>query len=872
MVLFFVASAVVFTSLPAYSSPPEVFSYPESGYDPSIPEPGDFLGHKLGTRFTSHRDVVGYLERLAEISPRCRLYRYGRTYEGRELVYLVISSPENVKNVEELRAANLRLADPSFKPTRGFYDKAPIFVWLSFCIHGNEASSTETALALSYHLAADTSGGTSRLLDETVVIIDPLLNPDGRERYVAFYTSRMGAEPDGNRFAWEHDEPWPSGRFNHYLFDLNRDWSWLTQIESKSRVKAYLAWKPQVHVDFHEMYASSSYFFFPPAEPLNPNYPLHSVKKWTEVFGEANARAFDERGWAYFTEEEFDMFYPGYGDSWPTFHGATGMTYEQAGHSRAGLLLERRDGVALTLADRMEHHFLSALTTIETAAANRAERLESFHEFFVDGVRGAGKESVKAYVLPAGKDPAETDDLVGLLLAHGIEVLKAEEGFRGERLYDMDGRRVGSKEFSPGTYVVPMAQPLRRFAKSLIEPETELPDTFFYDITAWSLPLAYGVEAFAARKMPRCRLAEVTSPPRPRGGLIGSDPLFGFLVPWTGNGAPRMLSALLERGFYVRFAAKSFRSGGRDFGAGTLIVPAGRNPDSTAAVVQRLAGRFGVQVYAASSGRTSKGIDLGSNKTHYIKPVTVGVLGGPGTNPTSLGAVWFLLDRVYRVKHSVIDLEDIARTDLSKFDVLILPDDRNEDGEGKAYDSKMDSSAVASVKDWVRRGGVFIGLGGGAAFACKDHAGLSSVCLKKKDGKKGEEKEKKAEAAYPTLEEKRKKRELDKIPGTVLRVKIDQGHPLAFGYDGEIRIIKTTRTIFEASDDVNVVGYFPDGAKVAGFISRENEKLLAGTPYLVEERVGKGHVVLYLDDPDFRLFWHGLDRLFLNGIYFMPAY
>jgi len=472
----------------------------------------------------------------------------------------------------------------------------------------------------------------------------------------SFFSSRLGSRADAFPGSWEHREPWPSGRYNHYLFDLNRDWSWLTQVESRRRVEAYMFWLPQVHVDFHEMYSSSSYFFFPPAKPLNPNFPLKTVEEWNDVFGKANAEAFDKRGWPYFDGEEFDLFYPGYGDSWPTFHGATGMTYEQAGHSRAGLIVKRKDRTELTLAERINHHFIASLTTIETASANRRARLRSFRESFEEGLKGANKEPVKEYLIPTGEDPARAAVLAQLLIEHGIQVFQSESELKTANLSDYEHRKTGIKELPPGTFVIPLKQPLRRLAKALLEPETDLPDTFFYDITAWSLPLAYGVTAYSSPNLSRGSKRKLLRAPVIEGGILGGNPRFGYIIPWKCNGAPKLLAELLGKKFYVRAAGKGFTLDGRRFEPGTLILPRAKNGDSLDIVMERTASKYSLDIYAAPSSRTQDGIDLGSNRMRFIKPVKVALVGGEGTSQTSFGAAWFLLDREYGLDYSVVEL------------------------------------------------------------------------------------------------------------------------------------------------------------------------------------------------------------------------
>src|SRR4051812_3655450 len=435
--------------------------------DEHVPSPAAFLGYPLGARFTSWDRIVAYLEALDAASPRVKVWEYGHTYEGRPLKLLAVSSPENLERLEEIRKDVLRLADPagaSAADRERILRRTPLVVWLAYGVHGNESSSAEAALGAAYVLAA-AQGETAEMLKDVVVLVDPLQNPDGRERYVNGYRQHKGDDANPRRASAEHFEPWPGGRQNHYVIDLNRDWAWASQQETRQRIAAYRSWEPQVYVDFHEMGTDSSYFFPPAAEPINPLIDRR-ILGWLDKFGRANAAAFDHQGWIYFKEENYDLFYPGYGDSYPSLRGAVGMTYEMAGGGRAGALMALQDGTVLTLADRVARHLTTSLATVRTAAKNGRKLLEDF----TAGRARAGGETPRTFLWPA--DQQEARALADLLTLHGVRVSQLRQP--AEVPVKALTRGAGEpqpRKFAAGTYAVSTAQPLGNLVAALMELE-----------------------------------------------------------------------------------------------------------------------------------------------------------------------------------------------------------------------------------------------------------------------------------------------------------------------------------------------------------------------------------------------------------------
>ena len=852
----------------------------QPAYAPGVPSPRAILGYELGDRYTSHAGIEGYIHALeASAGGRVKVIPYGATYEGRLLYLVAVSSPENIRNLDGIRMNIAKLADPRTTGQReadAIIAGTPAIVWLSYGVHGNEASSPEAALNVLYQLAGRTDAEVNNLLGKLVIVIDPLLNPDGHERYVNFQTSRRGVRPIEDRNAVEHSEDAPSGRTNHYFFDLNRDWSWLTQQESRARIAAYRSWKPQVHVDFHEMGYNSSYFFFPAFRPINKNFPA-SIVEWGNIYGRGNAAAFDKEGWNYYSGESFDLFYPGYGDSWPSLNGAIGMTYEQAG--QVGVRVKRADETILTLRDRLLHHATASMATLRTTAENREARLRDFRAFFRDAIEEGTSGPVRAFVIPPGTDPARTAKMLALLQAQGVEVLEARTGFRADGLSTYFAKGTQERSFPAGTALIRLDQPAKRLIMTLLDQDPVLSDTAFYDISTWALPVAYGVEAYWSAKVPGVATTPMAGPALPQGGITGGKATTAYLLPWTSNNAMKALAALLQRDVRAQVSMQEFTLGGERFKRGTIVIPVNANRSDLYDTVAAVAERFHCTVTAAQSGYTEGGIDLGSDRVVPLKRPRIVVATNSPVGTESFGAIWSMLDQEYGIEFVPMKLSTLQFTDLSPYTAIIFPDD-NADGWG--YRSALDSSAVARIKTWIAAGGTFIGIEGGAVFASADRGKICGAKLKTKekdDEKKKDDKTKDGKQILSdedlekrmTVEERERKSRLEEIPGTMLRVRLDASHPLGFGYAGSIAVLKTSSTVFELSDRGYNVGIYDASPRLSGYLSSENEKNIEDTAFLIHEQLGRGNVVLFADDPNFRLFWDSLNKVFLNSVLLMPS-
>lgn len=815
----------------------------------SVPSPEQFLGYSIGERFTPYISIQSYSRLLATLSPLAEYQEYGRTPEERPLFHLVLTSPGNRFRLDSILSAHAELAEPATSAERAREIAAanPAVVYLTYGIHGNEASSSEAALWIAWDLLHDPTH--RMLLDSLVVVMDPVANPDGRDRYVYWYQSVAASPPDPTPEAREHREPWPGGRFNHYLIDLNRDWAWATQPETRARLAAWWRWNPVVHVDFHEMGHESSYFFFPPAAPINPIYPP-TLLRWAERFGAANARAFDDRGWPYFTGDAYDLFYPGYGDSWPSLLGAIGMTYEQAGGGVAGLAIRRPDGDTLTLRDRVDHHRVAGLTTLQTAATEKTALLLEF----AASQREIGRDEQDVLLVP-GTDTLRLTELVEHLRSQGVVVERAEREFRAAAT--PHPRFACRTEFPAGTYRVPARQARGRLAITLLAPIIPLNSETSYDISAWSLPYAYGVEAHRLRsggsgsqwvRASDPVVASDAAEPAPRPG-------YGYLLDGSLTNAPGVI-ALLRTGVRLRVLSQPTTIDGIPWPEGSWFIPVLGN-----AAVREQVRRAGLggAVRPVESGRAEAGTDLGSTHVWAVEMPRVAVLSGPGVNPSSFGSHWYFLEQIVGLPFLDLLLQDLPELDLSATDVIVLPD---------LLAPVLPPLAADALRNWVAAGGRLVAVAGGAGAV----ASLFDVQMRHPPTAVGS-----AEGA-PLLSrgERLRKERQEEVSGAILELRVDSTHPLTWGSSNGsatpgIFTLHSGRRVFEPAPSLETAAYFPERLETtSGVIPADHLERLEHGAWLVTQSFGKGSVTLFADDPLFRLFWRQTHRTYLNALLIGP--
>jgi len=836
--------------------------WPATAYDPAIPTHEKVLGYKPGDRISWHSALIKYLEALAAAQPgRMKIWDYATTWEGRKLVYAAIASPDNMRRLAEIQAGYQKLSDPrktAQTEARKLIETLPSVVWLGYGVHGNEISSPDAALVTAYQLlAARKDPVVEKILANVVVLIDPLQNPDGRDRFVHHFEQSEGIEPDANPSALEHTEPWPSGRTNHYHFDMNRDWFALTQPETRGRIKALLQWFPLVFIDLHEMGADSTYYFTPEAVPFNPHL-TREQKSSLDWFGKNNARWFDKYGFSYFTREVYDAFYPGYGASWPSFHGSIAATYEQA--STRGLLMRRRDETTFRFRDTVRQHFVASIATLETSADYRKQLLQNFWDYRRTAVEEGNKESIREYRIFRRPDASAADKLAQILAEQGVEVHRASD-----------------------RYVVRMSQPAKRLARTLLDPQVNMDDFFvkeqerlrkkklpdeIYDVTGWSLPYLFNVETAASADVTPGEMTLV-QPGSPKGSVTGGRAEVAYLAPWGTQAAGRFLTAVLREGLRVHSSDKSFQQGTRTFPRGTLIVKVKENAESVHDTVNRIAAGSGAEVVATNTGWVEEGVNFGSRYVVQIRKPTIAIAWDQPVNPGSAGHTRFVLERQFQFPATPVRTQLLATTDLAKFHVLILPD------------GSYNTSILARLKDWVQDGGTLIGIGGAMTMLADPKTGVLSIQQETLPKPAGEPKKVGDDGRVPgtflasqaDYEKAIEPESLtpDRVAGVVVKAKTDPDHWVTAGAPEHLYALMNGRTVFapiKIDKGANAAVFLgPDQLLASGYLWEENRKLLAYKPLVVVQRLGRGHVIGFTADPNYRAFMDGMNVLFLNAVF-----
>ncbi len=800
-----------------------------------LKSPSEFLGYELGSTFTRHHQVVDYFRHVAQTLNNVKLEEYGKTNEGRLLQVAYVSSQKNINNLDNIRENNLKQI--GIQSGGGTNDVA--IVWLSYNVHGNESSSTEASMKTVYELVTKKQAW----LENTIVIIDPCVNPDGRDRYVNWFKQVRSMPYNKAQSAKEHNEPWPGGRPNHYLFDLNRDWAWATQVESQQRLKVYNKWMPHIHVDFHEQGINEPYYFAPAAEPFH-----EIISDWQRDFqtqiGRNNAKYFDKEGWLYFTGERFDLLYPSYGDTYPTFMGAIGMTYEQAGHGRAGLGIMNDEGDELTLKDRLTHHTTTGLSTVEISSKNAAKLNTEFRSYF----NNSGLK-YKSYILRGEED--KLSSLKTLLDRHEIKYGTANSA--SVKGYDYQSNRSGSTKTSGNDLVVSTDQPKGKMVKALFEPEAKLTDSLTYDITAWSLPYAYGLKSFASTTL----VGATPSNNNKAVTLTNVDnSAYAYLAKWNHVKDAEFLGQLLQSNIRVRFSETPFTIDGKNYERGTLIIVRGDNKklDNFDASVAEIADKIQRELTPVKTGFVDKGSDFGSPNVKLVGKQRVALLSGDGTSSLSFGATLHFFETQLKYPVTVLDTDYFGRTDYDNFDVIILP-------EGW-YSSTLNDSTMKKLKDWIRGGGKLIVIGRALSnFAGKD--GFSLKRYKSKD----EDKDKEANLDSYETQEREYIKEL--ITGSIYKAKVDNTHPLGYGYPTSYHTLKLSDNAYQLFKNGGNVAYLPKNAKqVSGFVGSNAGKKQGNSLVFGQERMGRGSVVYFVDNPLFRGFWENGKLFVCNAVFF----
>ncbi|WP_439150907.1 M14 family metallopeptidase [Winogradskyella sp.] len=798
----------------------------------NLQSPSEFLGYDIGTQFSRHHQVVDYFKAISNAVPnQVKLEQYGTTNERRPLYLAYVTSEANMNKLETIRENNLK--------NTGIIDGKPsstdvAIVWLSYNVHGNEASSSEAAMLTLFKLLTE----HKELLENTVVIIDPCINPDGRDRYVNWYNETTSQPYNIDKQASEHNEPWPGGRPNHYLFDLNRDWAWATQVETQSRLKVYNKWLPHIHVDFHEQGPNEPYYFAPAAEPFH-----EVITDWQRDFqtqiGKNHAKYFDAEGWLFFTRERFDLFYPSYGDTYPTYMGAIGMTYEQGGHGMAGLAILNDEGHVLTLVERLTHHTTSGISTIEIASKNATALNAEFAKFF-----DTTNLKYKSYVINGNHD--NLNSLKVLLDKHEISYENPTESKISG--YNYKTGQQGSININANALVVHSNQPKGKMVKVLFEPNAKLADSLTYDITAWSVPYAYGLDAIAAtsrvasNKMMEKKTVEILTD------------AYGYVSKWNSIKDAQFLAELLKQGFKVRFTEKPFSSAGTNFERGSLIITKGDNKHIKDFVntLNTLAQNYAQTLNKINSGFSQSTPDIGSPDVKLINKQKVAVLSGEGTSSLSYGEIWHFFEKQLKYPLTSINTDNLIRTNLSKYNVLIIPNGY--------YGSVLNDANMKKLKEWVRAGGKVIAIDGALrSFAGKDGFSLTY---------KPSENDKDNDNLIPYADREREYTN-NLITGAIFKSKVDHTHPMAFGYKDHYFTLKLGSTSYSLLDSGYNVAHLENTKVYSGFAGKDALNNLNQTLVFGEERMGSGSFIYMVDNTLFRSFWENGKLFLVNSIFFV---
>jgi hypothetical protein len=837
---------------------------PGKAYRSDVPRPD------VGRVYTTDQALAAAVAGLAGARDRVRAFTYNVTEEGRPQVLLAISSPANIARLEALKADNARLADPrglSEADARALVARNPVFVWLGYSIHGAEPAGTEASLAVAYHYAACQDPDVLAQLEHTVILLDLAQNPDGRARHIqAVAEVTEGENPPDPQDA-QNQARWPGGRFNHRLFDLNRDWAWQTQSETRAKTALFLAWNPQVLADHHEMQPENNYFFPPGMEPVHQGLPTAFGGGWQKTFGEALGRAFDTNGFSYFTGEVFDLFYPSYGDSWSCFQGAVGMTFECP--NSGGLAYQRKDGDLLTLDFRVRRHFTASLATVATAASRREDLLRDWHKVRRD--RAALGERAGAFLLGEGADPARTAALVRVLRLNGIEVQRLSKALDAAGLeYVLPG--AAPSQVPAGSYLVPLDQPRGALATALLERRAAFGAKPSYDATAWSMPLAWNVPAWHAAVRPRATLGPVEN----AAPVPVAKAAYAYLVVPGVEGRDRILATLLREGFRGSASPEPFTAGGRSYPAGTALFPLHRNDGGRLdARVRELSLQAPGCLSALDSSAVTAGHDLGSVKSLILKAPRVALVMDAPSDPTSVGAVMqTLMDA--GLPFTQVRAGRLANSDLRKYTHLVLPDDG---GLGRNWMTILGPAGIARLKTFTADGGVLVGLRGGSAFAARAglcDAGVTFLArrdeearLKEKDPKREAVPPPPAERTQPWAE--REDRALkETIPGAMLKAEVDGTHPLAWGLNAaQGAVLDSSDPVLELSPGgENPLRFGASDLGLSGLLPKPLEAKVANSAYALRERKGKGAVILFSGDPVYRASSPFTARAFCNALFF----
>ncbi|HMK25275.1 MAG TPA: M14 metallopeptidase family protein [Chitinophagaceae bacterium] len=812
-------------------------------YNPAIPKPKDIIYHEVGEWHVTHDRLVNYMRAVATAAPdRIKLEMMGFTYEGRPQVLLIITSPKNHQRLEEIRQQHLQLSDPT-KSASVNIENMPIVVWIGHSIHGNEPSGANAALLSAYYLAAAQGKQIDELLDNVVILFDPSFNPDGLQRFSTWANQHKSKNLVSDPNSREFNEVWPGGRFNHYWFDLNRDWLPAVHIESQNRLAWFHKWKPNILTDHHEQ-GSNATFFFQPGVPSRVN-PLTPDKnqELTAKLAKFHAQFLDRIGSLYFTKENYDDFYYGKGSTYPDINGAIGILFEQA--SSRGHLQQTANGL-LSFPFTIRNQFITALSTLEGAKTLRKEFLQWQRDFYKNVMTEAVASPVKGYVFGSENDKTSTSLFVKMLRRHEIEVSTTHADI------SIDGNLYRGNQ----TFVVSLEQKQNKVIRAIFEKTLDYKDSLFYDITSWTMPLAFGLPyaELNAAQLKTVYEPELIVDRLPQPILAQSN--YGYLIPWSDLMAPAALNGLLEKGIAVKAATMKFEAmvngSSKKFNPGTLFVPVqyqSFNSDNLYTEMVTILSKYVIPSYAVQSGASVSGVDLGSSKFVVITKPSVAMIVGPGVNATDAGEVWHLLDQRMNIPSTHLEPSVFNRVELNKYNTLIMV--------GGTYPDLNKEK----LKTWVQAGGTLILSEEAVTWASQN--GITDVKFKKVSSPVDSA----SRLAYTDREQ------IDgaqQIQGAIFGAEVDLAHPLAYGYNQKtVSLFKANKVFMEKSKNPYATPFYYGSKPLqSGWVSQGNYGAIKNSAAVIVNTVGNGRVINIADNPNFRAFWLGGSKLFMNAIFF----
>jgi hypothetical protein len=811
-----------------------------------LKSPSEFLPN-YGKQISYYHQVEAYFKQLTEESTSIKKQKYGQTSEERDLNVYYISTPENLVNLDQIRNNNLAAIGMSDKKTQTIGDK--LIVWLSFNVHGNEYAGTESAMMVAYELVNPANPESKNWLKNTIVILDPCINPDGYSRYGNWLRQISGKKTHSELTDREHMEVWPGGRYNHYVFDLNRDWAWQTQIETQQRLAIYNEWLPQMHVDVHEMSYNSPYFFPPSAEPWH-EYIEKYQKDFHDVIGKNISKKFDKENWMYNTRERFDMFYPSYGDTYPTYNGAVGMTFEQGGIG-AGREVLLENGSLLSIKDRLTHHAKAVLTAVGSAVSESDNLIKGFRGF-MNNSRKVVKGEYKTYVL---KSNPKLEQMADLLKKNHIEFTYADASQKASG-FNYQIQKEKSFSIEPNDLIIKVDQPKAVLTQVLFEPKQVLHDSLSYDITAWALPLAYGVEGYALKNSLNLKSKASIE------AIVHTIPenVYAFHIPWNNRISAQVLALLHQKDIKVRSAMKKAVFGKTSIEAGGLIVSKADNPkvtdfEKTISDIIKIKNDYNY----ITSGYSVNGNDLGGENFSLLKAPKIALLSGKGVGSTEFGSVWFYLEQVVAYPVSVVEVSNFDKLTLETYNTLILADG--------SYDFSEDQQK--QIEDWIKKGGKVIAMNN-ALSIFEDKEGYALTLFESEDEKKASENAVTAaelKERFLNYQSAERRAISASIPGAVIENVLDVTHPMSFGLGDKYFSLKTDDRHYSLLKKALNVVYVPKDYKSYGFVGHDIKDKLKNTVSFAIDSKGKGQVIYMIDNPLFRGFWENGNLLFSNALF-----